>query len=156
MKTRLLLSATALMLSLAACQKENIDTAFAPEPQDEIAQRSEPSKCLSPETLKAANTTGTKAELTWNAVYGISGYKLEIAPANRNAEQETRVFATEGNRITMKGLHPATTYRYRVSSVCSNGGFSSPSVWMEFYSGQAAQGDYPVISFENLEIDQNQ
>lgn len=154
MKMRFLLSAITLSLAMTACQKEDADTAFAPEPQPEFAPPAEDRcGCLAPEEHAVINATGTSAEITWNNMPETTGYQLEIVERSRGFNGEVRVMTTESTQMTVTGLRPATAYRFRVTSMCRNEDFSSPSAWVEFNSGQSPRGDYPVIPFETAEND---
>lgn len=139
MKTRHIFSAAALMMLMAACQKEEMPEAqgsFAPEPSDRCG-------CLAPAEMEARNATDETIDLNWNNMPEAIAYRIEVADEFNGADAfGTIIFneITEGTRITVTRLAPNTKYQYRITSICGNDE-SSPSAIQTFVTGDFRHGD---------------
>ena len=58
----------------------------------------------------SATATDTTAAVTWRAVYGATGYEVEIGASRTN----TTTHAATGASVTIEGLPSGTTHEYRV------------------------------------------
>ena len=80
--------------------------------------------CDAPSGVAASQPSSTEVEITYNAVTGVSKYKVEIR------EQGTSTWTSNVTRKTKRsftGLTTGATYEYQVSSQCTSSTYSAPS-----------------------------
>ena len=80
-----------------------------------------PPTCNTPSGLTATMVTGTSARISWIAVAGGTKYQIQYKPTAAVTWLKTNTTATF-KKIT--GLTPATSYVYKVKTICAGG--SSP------------------------------
>lgn len=73
--------------------------------------------CTTPSGASVSNITASGANITWTAVTGAQGYKLQYKAST--ASTYTLVSVTN-NSYAMTGLSAGTTYSYQVQTVCSS------------------------------------
>jgi len=78
--------------------------------------------CGVPTALADSFVTPTSAYLYWSSVTGAVSYKIQYHPIDSSAWSSTTATA---NSTTITGLMPATTYEFKVQTVCSG----SPSAF---------------------------
>lgn len=143
MKTTLLISALGLMISTAACHKEEVvqltagtDTEFAPLPSDRCG-------CLAPVKSTSSLINGVDVEIEWNPMPETANYVVEIAAAGRRIDAIDDILLrqeTSENSVLIRNLAPRTIYKYRLSSICGNG-LSDTAEWVSFKTGDEVHGD---------------
>lgn len=74
--------------------------------------------CNTPAGLSSSSITTTTATVSWGAVSGALSYNLEYKTA---AATTWTTFNSTGTSVNFTGLTAATTYNWRVSTVCSSG-----------------------------------
>lgn len=74
--------------------------------------------CNTPAGLGSSSITTSTATVSWGAVSGALSYNLEYKTA---AATTWTTFNTTGTSVNFTGLTAATTYNWRVSTVCSSG-----------------------------------
>jgi hypothetical protein len=73
--------------------------------------------CAVPTGIAASGITSNRAVISWAAVSGSNGYKVQYKTTNATTYSS---FTTTTNTITLTGLSAATGYTYQVQTVCSN------------------------------------
>lgn len=97
-------------------------------------------------TTNNANHTTT---IHWNAVPGVSSYRVRIENGQNNPVPFAFVRNPVSNVLTVSVLAPATNYKVKVRANCS-GNFGPWSAWKQFTTGPARLGNYTVD--ENISL----
>lgn len=98
-------------------------------------------------TINNVNHTTT---INWNAVPGVSSYRVRIENGQNNPVPFAFVRNPITNMLTVSVLAPATNYKVKVRANC-NGNLGPWSVWKQFTTGPARIGNNTVA--ENITID---
>ncbi len=77
-------------------------------------------------SLKATSKTTTTVKLTWKAISGVRGYRIEVKSGSKWKEIGTVQGKTE---YTAKSLSPYTKYEFRVRAYVVNNGKSDPGAY---------------------------
>lgn len=80
-----------------------------------------PPTCATPTGVTSTMITSTSAKISWTAVAGATKYQIQYRPVGTPTWLKKN--ATTTNK-TLVGLSPATTYQYKVKTICALG--SSP------------------------------
>ncbi|MEZ4850120.1 MAG: fibronectin type III domain-containing protein [Bacteroidia bacterium] len=67
--------------------------------------------------MSASSITETSAQLTWQAVSGVSSYEVQYRL--NGAGTWTGPVSSSGNSLTLNGLTSGNNYEWQVRSVCS-------------------------------------
>lgn len=93
--------------------------------------RGVPAACPAPQQLGVRLAAPTGAMLVWAPVAGALGYEVEIQSLPGTSPRMVLTDTTNTNSYGVRGLSPASGYRFRVRSICS-GNHSGWSVWHPF------------------------
>ncbi|MBA3647811.1 MAG: T9SS type A sorting domain-containing protein [Chitinophagales bacterium] len=105
--------------------------------------------------LIATNITSTSAVLNWFAVPGAQKYKVKYSEVGSNVET---VVKSKDNKKKITGLSPATTYTFRVKTICGNNVKSDYSAPSNFTTAVARLLSEDMISlqvFPNPMVDES-
>ncbi len=83
-----------------------------------------PPTCAKPTGVTASMITSTSARISWTAVAGATKYQVQYRPSGVVTWSKAN---TTGTFKNLAGLTPATTYQYRVKTICgaTNSGFTT-------------------------------
>ncbi len=87
--------------------------------------------CAKPDALLAVSMTEESVQLTWSADGGDLNFEVEIRSRGR-APSFRNTYRTDVATLSVGGLAPGSTYRFRVKTLCAVGSSSGSTAWMEF------------------------
>ncbi len=123
MKAHLFFFAISVSIFSVACHK---NTPLLPAISDEslLLSLDERCGCLPPVKFDIDNVTAVSADISWNTMPEAVGYEIEIIGLEYKSASgdfsEARSYAISDNQISLSGLLPNTSYKYRTKTVCGN------------------------------------
>jgi hypothetical protein len=118
MKSGLFFFTVSVLLSMTACQKDNIYSSNDESGRQLTATAGDRGGCPAPTGLKVLHITTTTVQLTWNQAPGVDGYRVEYFKKGINSQGLIMEKNAPANQVTLTGLQAGTVYAYRVSPVC--------------------------------------
>ena len=136
-----LATAVAASLLLSACGDGKKPMPTASEPVHVSAAAKTAAQPAAPTNFRAATVKTQAITLTWDAVAGATGYKVQKRRASSKSWENAKCQENDANKIvsgttcTAEGLKPATEFRFRVRSWNdATPGLVYASEWVELSS----------------------
>ena len=106
-----------------------------------------PAACAKPTNPFTSNITSSSADLNWDAVPGAIGYKIKWKQTGIPGVNVDTVWAV--NVLTISGLNPSSTYKWKVKSICDTATNNSSGFtpWIFFTTISSAK----IMTFDNTD-----